>query len=1846
MSISSRVASKPCIYWNGSHCIANTFFSETKITCYNSGNCDGTGNGTCLDCSRYYYGGLSTLSALDASREDNTEPASYDQRPIQFPMYNLRAKLFKCCNWNGSVIDLTFKSDGSPNEITTKCSEVRAEDWQKPWVAGSRNTSIFPCNGSKPNCPYYTGPKFVDVVDDKMEPGIPVSAAQIMELRFYSKDWSSFSNPGKAYRETFGDKEAIIWAWGGDFDDARKIGTDFIAVELENEATTASLPRLQEVTLFKTGPQALDVDARGFETSLYIGEPIIATKGTDVEGKPPTFPTVIKDISDFVTPIKIKWPAPSSQSEPFVFRSFRIGLNKAYVIVTHDSPYTLYAVNLTKHPQSGVTDEAFVLSIQEEFPDDLYTSEPHDASNGSIFIVDLEYQPEVNIIKIYTAKENSSDGSMYTDMCYIKHLFYHAQPVQTSFEDTYGSMSIEPWVDRFLSFNASVEIKQMSKNKCEVVDVLWDTSAYNRSTIYEIEHYVVEEDVSWVHINCNLIAITINNENVNPVQGWKIEGNPTAPYISQYDLGVWVDRTDNTTFENGIAGGLVKMSLVSKSGDGRFFPANVIFVTPDTSASDYNEEHARVLFDKRYDKVIAKFAYTEYKQGPVTQEDVIKLKYSSRYSTNESSNRYIPLMPYKVDVNESVSFNVEGFFIPSYYKEGGFFKYFSINDFENIISKIENDIDSEERKAIESFANGGTDEDSILNIGVPFLTQETLFNSEYSDIEFYDGTTVTLSNLCSKLASSGYYDGTQEYRVVFSDETGRPVGIKRLYLLMQSSVVSCRDVEIFYRWKTKKEFALPEDEVWLTADFYKPMVPGGPYSNGRYLESIYTPKCGDHSWQSKGETFFTKVDLSQEEVQWDLKSQSALLTSFKNTGYRESGVMWYPYKACSMPHYDRKDALTDYILCVARVEGFKDGKRRAYWEAVRGDDYFYAVTLGPQYFLGCTWSYIDANWHTIGAPVFDGYTRIRSGHIFGSFQNDREALRISRHFKKDNVGVRELTQRVNETTGVGDNSAGTVELTTEAESLLFPSGSSDKDEKPVWTHIMDGFTVVDRTSPNAKQPFSNVLMQKEGAHSVLESVDSSKRYSAYEIFTSRDLTLGSSRPTTGTNTYSPEEARLYLDSEDGGLPSTGSDIYWVYNSTNQNIGWAWLEIQKPLERAVEDKRINGIHLYNPTVSAWTKDLKAATYSDEGIHDLVYTPPVFNDFTGALEKNPTLSWFGGKPREIDWNTGIIGSMATDSYERDIYDTDNYTENDGTSFSLFGEELVVDSQTVHGFLADSSGSHIFEDASGNKIRTLRGIGIRPSVFVYLLPSTQTNVMETNVDIFDRLTSLEYNYSSTEKTYEINLGGYKYLESVSVSFSLGLNTDEQKRYVFPGLYVDGLTLNDLWVTDIIRFSSKEPGGSFSTENLTEYITSLARYKKVRIRIPRMPQRTYIKLTDVIVMVDNPVALTEKIHSYERKFVVSRLADVGTRDSHSDLYYYYGRSSASFGIGGIDYEESSSSSDFRWTSRSAKDVLLTYFFMDPTGEVYDYPNSLVSSIEDIEQPNTRTSGVENITGGVYYVDGPLRIHTKGQTVLTSPHVTDPIEASSLDSALSDIVSPDEYFINAGISGRGFLDEYLQEKLYKHSASLLGSSAITTYNSYWSPDEEDFFVNTVGIEEMPSWNLTLKSNVPGLNKLMRHQNYGCEYNSTNEYHDGRIHRIPPWKGLGHLLYFGNPVWNWSCFKVILTKIKKHLGEVLFEDDPEAYRACRRWPPDSVIGAELRDADYYISNKIFDDPSTYVGGTMNTTMPLRIGDTFNYVPGGVPNADFIAASLFPQAKSWPSGDSSIIEGYRKFGKNR
>jgi len=1022
----------------------------------------------------------------------------------------------------------------------------------------------------------------------------------------------------------------------------------------------------------------------------------------------------------------------------------------------------------------------------------------------------------------------------------------------------------------------------------------------------------------------------------------------------------------------------------------------------------------------------------------------------------------------------------------------------------------------------------------------------------------------------------GLHEGDYTFRFIFNDETGRPIGSRLVSMILQSATAEARDVEISYKWEMMLLAWQIMNPMILLAMFNEAPRPDPQYEGSE----TYTPMCGDHS-----ETF--------------------LGTHY----YGEQGPMWYPYQSCQKPRYHEDDV--NYVVkCKRPVEGFgpetPEGIRWSYWERMRGNDKFSTWNAGVIAILGCfyrEWSY---TYQLTGAQDFVGYTRIRSCHPNGAFAKDREALRVSRHFVKRNLKVREEAV-------TKEDDAFALEWTDEFAQIVFSNTQTfgtrigSEQDTAIWVHIVDGISEVKRTYDNLEHPFGRYLLKSVGSYDFNETfitpTFTENRFKLSEVLEDRDLTSIAKRSTDGSLVYTPGEPYALNSSQ------SYDDIIPVYKIPG--TAWGWLERPKDIIRGTP--RISGLSLYNPSVALWKTDKESAVYTDEGTHDLVYTPPIFDINTGNVITHPTVSWAGGPAKVLSWYTGTWVDQQT------AYDSSIYPEPVRPTF--FGK--TCSTSTTVGFLADSTGLQPFVNGitnAGLDIKyTMRGVGVSCSISQEELPYVISNAVNDVSPLLAQITKANTKfYLTAPNIINLFLEGLFYVEEIHITYKFGPETGGSgKRYDIPSInvYVTSETTSS-WVASGNYQKSPNSGvvegvsGDGTVYTQTGYMLKKVTYsvgtwaKYIYLVYGTLRADANAGIEEMEILYRKPVERTESVWNYEQKVNLSQ--GLTGEPDYRKMLYYYSRTLVDYGDG-LEYNLLAADNGLKstkFTNRSIKDVILEYEFFDPLGVRFPYGTRV--------HPQTSAIGYPD-SDGVWTVPGALSVCTKGQTLVAGIHkndsppyitVGDRILPNNSNTALNETSD-----CTTGV-GNKLLNEEAQECLFNEARSLLGGDPVSVFNWFWHPDEVAFWEGELGKVLPTTIQLELVSRIPKMYKLYQKEYFGCSSNNSVPYYDGRLHSIDKWQALGHRITVGNPQFNEACYDVVVNKHEEHFGESLYGTAAYAGNSgAPKWPYETY-----RDADYYREHGFIMSKEDYMGG--------RIGGAG--IEGMVQRNSYAHGNLFAQ----------------------
>ena len=436
------------------------------INGYNNGQCNGDGTQvTCSGFSPQHLGfGIrpipSTCTTISGI-EDGAE------LPIGYVVANCRSRLGLCRWWDGPTDFILDTDDG---KLTVKAPEYRctlnkaeALDFSDFKVINEYQYQRPPCNGSMPDCPWYTGniispnegTTYLSSIYTRK--GDKVLAEQILELRYNlrKEEWTK-----ESYYNTFDNPE--IYAWEG-----TRPSVIYNMYNIIEDYTITSIR-----TYIKT-----------FECFTIEQEKLLLTKGNESDNRRPFYPTLVKEIKDIpLRPIirsvfddyltvnvdisnidSTSWDDTEHVFETIYsdhddilivgdtfFQDniiFAINLDDdSFVfdfpqILQYDSMHAIKASMCSQNNNEDYDSDSDVFSIfysnldcyidflQKAYPNKLYMSEFNGKNNGAFYIPVKTFFGENNIVVF-----DSSDGFWEYDKIKIHKYFCGGLLAQTKFD--------------------------------------------------------------------------------------------------------------------------------------------------------------------------------------------------------------------------------------------------------------------------------------------------------------------------------------------------------------------------------------------------------------------------------------------------------------------------------------------------------------------------------------------------------------------------------------------------------------------------------------------------------------------------------------------------------------------------------------------------------------------------------------------------------------------------------------------------------------------------------------------------------------------------------------------------------------------------------------------------------------------------------------------------------------------------------------------------------------------------------------------------------------------------------------------------------------------------------------------------------------------------------------------------------------------------------------------------------------------------------------------------------------------------------------------------------------------
>lgn len=718
------------------------------------------------------------------------------------PSFVVDPRVFKTILINGAT------------EVPTRCVNAKARIWNQGL------DDVPPCNGSKTECPFYTGPKFQYLQDENFAPGQTVLGQSIQELRDVSFDWLQLDNPQKSWESIFD----LPYLWGRDNAD-------------QPTAISNDDPFLLEATVY-TILTRIYWDVQNSEAILSKFPS--ADSGTPQEDigrlEPPNFPTIVKALDyNEIFNLKVTFPNAGVQVNQILRKSKTTDYEKErkkkvapFIYQAFDKDDTrLYLAGL-----SLVDNYVFIVnkSILTSFPD--IENDPVDSKELSVTIRKLIVQTlamengafayvKANEARFWDLKtgidlkvnaENKIfilteiEGDWFSVSVNVNHQFYHVELIQ---KDVKTTLPI-PQTNTLLTRLGSAPVNQV-----KFTGILLSINELEIANVYH--YYILDKSLSRLQ----------GDSGVPNTRYWKVKKTSskiTARYFSQ--AATWRKFDNCSKFIIEIKAPTIPHS-VPRGLNRSFDVSNINFLVkqePGTSSHGQQqdtkvsmkvvEDFGRSLNGK---KLPARFFIIEPEADNLVFKEPDKLKATVSfdldiYTAINSDVDAKDILPDKLaDIGDLSQFDYAGVLTP---------------------------------KPLASDALG-IDPHSITKDGIDFIVSNPKkYNLSYV-VEF-------------KVKGTDF--------VIGNKWVGGVVEIPEFW---------CRDIDIIYAWQANQEFKrlLPDHNkaiVDLITNSRLPVdVLGGQDSDfTSQTSAVYKPKCGDHeiSFVKQGPMFSPYDDCERSAV--------------------------------------------------------------------------------------------------------------------------------------------------------------------------------------------------------------------------------------------------------------------------------------------------------------------------------------------------------------------------------------------------------------------------------------------------------------------------------------------------------------------------------------------------------------------------------------------------------------------------------------------------------------------------------------------------------------------------------------------------------------------------------------------------------------------------------------------------------------------------------------------------------------------------------------------------------------------------------------------------------------------
>ncbi len=852
-----------------------------------------------------------TPDAIEKAYEAVSTPMGI-RLPFSFKIFNNRAYFQKCMHWDDDYgARFQMADDGSikiynqvgneidPSGYCTKdnpnarehCElhEDPSSEWILRHVWSKANTIV--CNGAKPECPCYTG-RWVYCTDANMLDGMRITANQIFELRFWARNWISQAE----YDTYFKRRPNFLDVSTSDIFTFKKW------LRLNPTDPSQSIMEGRRVTMCMPAPihKRFFVPEEYLETEIIQYGAINIDEGTTApEENQVYYPSLVRDIEVFEhQPLDIMYPyatnspwsdevciSPDNEAIPYVKKGISLDGDYISAVGATIRNCSVYFVNLTNIEQPEESSGPGLHLIYDMLLTNLNSRELSEETP----VLTGNEGDETNTSGLSEKDKFNMNVEFFIDYC----LKYSPENIATSISNLEGYFAISKVLLKYGVLNQMVVLVRFPNDEWDFRKVSVQPQLCGGALI----------QTSFSANNPNHAPLWVEGSEINGKVAMIGDNSKYGSYISLDSItsviGHNYSTLDDEYFEYSYC-----IKKVTKENEeitqwGRIGNTSCIWV----EIEDTNINH---LFEWGIDSAIMSVVTTddeEFDEETEGEEEVsiscddvgeVELKQKD-IETWVSGKLSIPPSACVLEPKdgEPIAFHNDTCVLKVTY----WYKKFS-------------------------------------NTSAASEGEEIIWPDFFQDNVYFSEPSVNIDISNDKFTIQNVVDDTVALMAFFKDESGRKIACMATKLIVWIPTITCRNVEIYYKYKQPTVWYKLKPETSLS-NLATP--PTSEEAQGEYAPRVYKARCGDHE---SGNVCMNGPGI---------------------------GPMWYPYTDCDQRDFYKCFAGSNYCtnyypntprddmrfcgptVYTAWVDGGGSG---AYADCVLSFHYRYSKTIGSPTFIG------------------------------------------------------------------------------------------------------------------------------------------------------------------------------------------------------------------------------------------------------------------------------------------------------------------------------------------------------------------------------------------------------------------------------------------------------------------------------------------------------------------------------------------------------------------------------------------------------------------------------------------------------------------------------------------------------------------------------------------------------------------------------------------------------------------------------------------------------------------------------------------------------------------------------